>query len=96
MSCAKQTFTGLTPDQFAALAAKGAASGLALSGNEGQAAKNGFTVTWNYDPAAGVLEIQCLSAPFLVPCSTINGRIHDLVDSVIATPPDPQASAGAS
>jgi hypothetical protein len=96
MSCAKQTFTGLTPDQFAALAAKGAASGLALSGNEGQAVKNGFTVTWNYDPAAGVLEIQCLSAPFLVPCSTINGRIHDLVDSVIATPPDPQAGAGAS
>jgi hypothetical protein len=83
----------MTPGQFAALAAKGAASGLALSGNQGQAAKNGFTVTWNYDPAAGVLEIQCVSAPFLVPCSTINGRIHDLVDSVIAPAPDPQASA---
>jgi hypothetical protein len=89
MSCAKQTFTGLTPDQFTALAAKGAASGLAVSGNQGQATKNGFKVTWNYDPTAGVLEIQCVSAPFLVPCSTINGRIHDLVDSVIAPAPDP-------
>jgi hypothetical protein len=93
MSCAKQTFTGLTPDQFTALAAKGAASGLAVSGNQGQATKDGFKVTWNYDPTAGVLEIQCVSAPFLVPCSTINGRIHDLVDSVIAPPPAPQASA---
>jgi hypothetical protein len=93
MSCAKQTFSGLTQDQFTALAAKGAASGLALSGNRGQAAKNGFTVTWNYDPAAGVLEIQCVSAPFLVPCSTINGRIHDLVDSVLAPAPAPQAGA---
>ena len=96
MSCAKQTFSGLTQDQFTALAAKGASSGLALTGNQGQAAKNGFTVTWNYDPVSGVLEIQCVSAPFLVPCSTINGRIHDLVDSVIATPPDPQAGASAS
>jgi hypothetical protein len=93
MSCAKQTFTGLTPDQFAALAAKANASGLALSGNVGQASKSGFKVTWNYDPTAEVLEIQCVSAPFLVPCSTINGRIHDLVDSVIAPPLAPQASA---
>jgi hypothetical protein len=89
MSCAKQTFTGLTPDQFTSLTAKAAANGLSLSGNAGQASKDGFTVWWNYDPAAAVLEIQCLSAPFLVPCSTINGKIHDLVDSCLN--PNPQA-----
>jgi hypothetical protein len=92
MSCAKQTFSGLTPDQFTALIAKAGASGLSLTGNTGQAAKNGFTVSWNYDPAAGILEIQCLSAPFLVPCSTINGRIHDLVDSCLNPNPPPQQS----
>jgi hypothetical protein len=51
------------------------------------ASQSGFTVTWNYDPVAGVLEIQCVSAPFLVPCSTINGRIHEMVESVIAPSP---------
>jgi hypothetical protein len=89
MSCAKQTFTGLSPDQFTALGAKATASGLNLSGNSGQASKDGFTVTWSYDPAGRVLEIQCVSAPFLVPCSTINGRIHDMVESVIAPSPAP-------
>jgi hypothetical protein len=87
MSCAKQTFTGLTPDQFTALTAKAVASGLSLSGNAGQASKDGFTVSWTYDPIARVLEIQCLSAPFLVPCSSINGKIHDLVESVTSTSP---------
>jgi hypothetical protein len=93
MSCAKQTFTELSQDQFTALVSKAAASGLNLSGNAGQASKDGFTVTWTYDPAARMLEIQCVSAPFLVPCSTINGRIHDLVDSVIAPAPAPGPQA---
>jgi hypothetical protein len=63
------------------------ANGLSLSGNAGQASKQGFTVSWSYDPVAKVLEIQCLSAPFLVPCSTINGKIHDLVESVTSASP---------
>ena len=87
MSCAKQTFTDLGPDQFAALVAKAAATGLALSGTQGEASKDGFTVTWSYDSGAQVLEIQCVSAPFLVPCSVINGKIHSLVESVIAPEP---------
>ena len=87
MSCAKQTFANVTPDQFSALSAKAAASGISMSGNVGQASRSGFTVAWTYDPAAQTLEIQCVSGPFLVPCSTINGRIHDLVDSVVTTTP---------
>jgi hypothetical protein len=84
MPCAKQTFAEVSPARFGALVAKAAAGGLSLSGNSGQASKDGFTVTWNYDPVTAVLEIQCLSGPFLVPCATINGKIHEMVGSVIA------------
>src|SRR4029077_8683494 len=72
MPCAKQTFNQITQDQFNCLVQKAGASGLPLTGNTGQATKNGFNVSWNYDPSAQVLEIQCLAEPFLVPCSAIN------------------------
>ena len=84
MPCAKQTFNQITQDQFNCLVQKAGASGLPLTGNTGQATKNGFNVSWNYDPSAQVLEIQCLAEPFLVPCSAINSKIHELVDSCTA------------
>jgi hypothetical protein len=80
MSCAKQIFSHITQGQFNCLVQKAAASGLPLDGAAGQASKNGFTVSWVYDSATQTLEIQCLSAPFLVPCSIINGKIHELVE----------------
>ena len=80
MTCAKQIFDQITQNQFASILQKAAEAGLPLAGNAGQASKSGFTVAWQYDPVGQVLEIQCLDAPFLVPCSMINGKIHDLVD----------------
>ena len=84
MACAKQTFSAISQDQFNSLLSKAAAAGLPLNGNSGQASKSGFTIQWNYDPAASVLEIQCLSNPFFVPCSSVNGKIHDLVEECMA------------
>ena len=80
MPCAKQTFTGVSQDQFDCLAKQAVANGLPISGNGGEATKSGFTISWKYDPTSQILEIECLSAPFLVPCSIVNGKIHDLVD----------------
>ena len=80
MACAKQIFDHINQDHFASILQKAVEVGLPLTGNAGQASKSGFTVAWQYDPVGQVLEIQCLDAPFLVPCSMINGTIHDLVD----------------
>ncbi len=81
-SCAKQTFNGITQDRFDCLVKKaGAATGIAMSGNSGQASASGITVAWTFDPIAQTLDIQCTSAPFFVPCGTINSKIHELVDA---------------
>ena len=81
MACAKQIFGQITQQHFGLILGKATQAGLPLVGNSGQASKGGFTVIWHYDPATQQLEIQCLGAPFLVPCSMVNSKIHDLVDS---------------
>jgi hypothetical protein len=84
MPCAKQTFTSVTQQQFDCIANKASSNGLAISGNSGIASKSGFEVSWNFDPANQVLEIQALKEPFFVPCSKINSTIHDIVDECVA------------
>ncbi len=90
MACAKQIFDQITQEHFGSIVQKAAEAGLPLAGNAGQASKSGFTVVWQYDPVGQLLEIQCLDAPFLVPCSMINGKIHDLVDSCAPGPSQPK------
>jgi hypothetical protein len=82
-SCATQSFTNVSSDQFACLVAKANAAGIEISGNAGNASKDGITIQWKFDPGTNTLTIQCTSSPFLVPCGTINSKIHDLVDSCL-------------
>jgi hypothetical protein len=79
-ACAKQEFQGISPNVWTCIVAKAASFGITISGNSGEASKDGFTVTWNYDPNAQTLQLQCTDSPWWAPCSTINGKIHDLVD----------------
>ena len=82
--CEPQRFTGIGPAAFACLQTKGSAAGVPISGNVGETATMGVTMRWSYDPAAQVLVIECTDAPFFIPCSTITGRIQQLVESCIA------------
>jgi hypothetical protein len=84
MACDAQTFSGVTHEQFACIVQKAEeATGIILSGNSGTASQRGITITWNYDPAAQVLNIQCTNLPFFIPCGTINSQINDLVDGCL-------------
>jgi hypothetical protein len=84
-ACASQTFSGVTPAQFEALARKAsAAAGIPLEGRTGSCSHKGFTVIWDYDSTDQKLVIQCTASPFSVTCGSINQRIHDLVDSAAA------------
>jgi hypothetical protein len=80
-ACATQTFQNLTQARFNCLVQKAASSGIVISGNEGQASKEGITLRWKFDPTNQTLELQCMNEPFFFSCGDINGKIHDLVDS---------------
>lgn len=83
-ACATQTFDHVTPAAWNCLVQKAASYGIAISSApSGQATKDGFTVSWNYNSTAQTLSIQCVDSPWWAPCSTINGKIHDLVDGCL-------------
>ena len=54
----------LTPDQFAALAAKAEQQGMPLTGDEGKITKMGVTAGYQY--AEGLLRVTILDKPFFV------------------------------
>jgi hypothetical protein len=79
--CASQRFVNVTAERYNCLIRKAAASGIAIEGYEGQLSRDGITVRWKFDPVSHLLDIECLAAPFFLSCGTINGKIHDFVDS---------------
>jgi hypothetical protein len=54
-----------------------------MNTNQGEITRDGVTIRWLFDPTRQILEIQCTDAPFLVPCSTVNGRIQELVNGLL-------------
>lgn len=83
-SCEAQTFNGITPEKWQILQAKATSNGIHLNGDSGQAERQGFTFTWNYDAASATLTIQCIDRPIWAPCSAINGQIQSMVDSAVS------------
>ncbi len=79
-----QIFSGITPEQFAALSQKAQAAGIPLSGNTGTASKFGVEVSWNYAPAEQQLTLQCLRTPFFVTASEVNAKLQSLVRETLA------------
>lgn len=81
MALPAQSFAGVTPEHFASLMSEVTKeTGLAVSGNSGTASKSGFTVSWNYDPSVGVLTMQVLDKPWIVPASVCQSKIQELVE----------------
>lgn len=79
--CAAQVFTDITRDRWTALQNKAAQNNIDLSADSGQSTQQGFTFSWQYVAETATLTIQCLDRPFWAPCGTINGRVHDLIES---------------
>jgi hypothetical protein len=78
--CATQSFDNVSETVFNCLVQKAATFGIVISSNSGEATKDGFTVRWDYNPGAQTIQLQCTDGPWWAPCSTINGKIHQLVD----------------
>jgi len=80
--CDAQTFSGVTQVQFTCLAQKAQSSfGITISTNSGTQSKDRVTVTWNFDPNAQTLIIQCSDKPFFLSCDTIQSQLQSAVDS---------------
>ena len=77
-------FNGVSPEQFAQLTAKAAASGMAIAGNSGSASRLGVEVAWNYAPDTQQLTLQCLKTPFFVSAADIESRLRSLVEQTLS------------
>ncbi len=80
-----QTFSGVTPAQFAMLIEQANAAGFEISGNTGRANKMGVEVEWNYSETAQQLELTCLHTPFFVTPDQVNARLRNLVAKVLTS-----------
>jgi hypothetical protein len=81
MACPPQVFTSVTPEQLVRIMKKAAAAGIRLEGSAGQITHSGLSVSWHFDPTNNTFTIQCFKRPFLTPCTLINSRIHELIQS---------------
>jgi hypothetical protein len=77
--CPPIHFADVTPEKYQTLLATARAQGLDLSGETGSTTHQGMDFTWNYEPAAQSLTIQCIGKPIFVPCSMIESRIRGLI-----------------
>lgn len=83
MACDALTFTGVDRSKLSAVRETVEREyGIRIDSDHGQQAERGFTLKWDYDPAARTLRIQCTGKPFIVPCAVVNKRIRDLAGDV--------------
>lgn len=84
MSLAPQSFSNITPAQFAAIAADVKTTvGVSLDGNTGTQSADGYTVEWAYDGESNLV-IDVLKKPFLIPESIVESHITQLVENARA------------
>lgn len=83
-ACALQIFSNVTQNTLNCLEAAARSQGYDISGNSGSYTQDGFTIAWNYNSSNETLQIQCTDSPWYVPCSVINGRIHDIAEQYLS------------
>jgi hypothetical protein len=83
--CAAQVFSGITQGRFDCLVQKAAASGITITGNQGQTVvKHGLVsaqISWSFDAASQTVTLQYLNPGILAGCETVNGMLDNLVNS---------------
>jgi len=81
---APQVFSGISPENYAKLAAKAQAGGIDIAGPSGSASKFGVEVAWNYAEEKRELTLQCLSAPFFMSVADVHARLKKMVEESLA------------
>lgn len=80
--CREQLFENITPAIYASLIEKvKEKTGVVITGLQGKESAQGYTVTYRFDPATGVLSLQCLSAPW--PASWASGKVESTIAQMV-------------
>jgi hypothetical protein len=77
------TYNNITPAAWQCAVAAAAEYGVTISGNNGTATKDGFTICWKYDPQTMTAQVQCTDSPFWAPCSTINSHLNTAIETCL-------------
>lgn len=80
-SVSRLSFRGISSAIFARLRRKAAKHGIPVCRPRGEAARNGVVIQWNYDPAAELLEVECVRTPFWIAPHTINSKLSEEIES---------------
>jgi uncharacterized protein YjhX (UPF0386 family) len=81
LSGSRLLFRGITRAVFARLRRKAKRSGITVLQPRGEAVRDGVRIEWEYDAAAEVLEVECVSAPFWIGRAVIHGRLSREIES---------------
>jgi hypothetical protein len=81
LSGSRLSFRGITRAVFARLRRKAKRSGITVLHPRGEAVRDGVRIEWDYDAAAGVLEVECVRAPFWIDRAAIHGRLSREIES---------------
>lgn len=80
MAFPPQVFGGITPNHFAQIVDEvQKETGVVVPGNSGTATQSGFTFSWTYNPASGMLSIAVIDKPWAIPYELIQLKINELV-----------------
>lgn len=82
-ACAMLTYNNMTQAAWQSTQQAVAQYGIQITRDSDSASSDGFTVHWSYNGATETLSIQCTDSPFLVPCSIINSKINDVIESCL-------------
>ena len=74
-------FRGITRAVFARLRKRAAKNGMSVRQPQGEAVRDGVKIRWEYDPAAEVLEVECVHAPFWIDAAAVNHRLAREIES---------------
>jgi hypothetical protein len=81
LSGSRLSFRGITRAVFARLRKKAVRSGLTVVQPRGEAVRDGVRIQWEYDPAAEVLEIECVHTPFWIDRAAVHRRLSHEIES---------------
>jgi hypothetical protein len=78
--CSKVVYHGVTSSVFNCLKKKLEDGGIHVPpGDSGELSGHGITAKFNWDEKAATLSITITDKPWIYPCGTITGKIHDNV-----------------
>jgi hypothetical protein len=85
MALQLQRFPGFSPEAFAEFKAKvNTDTGVEITSNVGTVTHGSFVFTYNYDPNAEVLLVQCQKKPLFIPAATIINGLNEEVLTLMA------------